>query len=136
MSIRDIGPNFMLSVQIFQESVSFKRWKWLWLAFALGSVQTLVFQFTLLGVCMLVIFLALLTVLFYLDRIREALVCCATFALINLVLTLTGLMIDERWYGLGFTAAAGVAAVIASTMANKALRQLDYHTFTSQPIYP
>lgn len=105
-------------------------------ALGLGSVQTLVFQFTLLGVCMLVIFLALLTVLFYLDRVRDALICCATFALINFGLTLTGLWIDERWYGLGFTAAAGVAAIIAASMANKALRQLDYHTFTSQPIYP
>lgn len=37
MSIRDIGPNFMLSVQIFRESMSFKRWKWLWLALALGA---------------------------------------------------------------------------------------------------
>jgi uncharacterized membrane protein len=104
-------------------------------ALGLGSVQTLVFQVTLLGVCLLVLFLALLTVLFYLDRLRDALVCCSVFALTNFALTLAGLMVDERWYGVGFTAAAGAAIVTAGICANRALQRLEYRTFTSQPIY-
>lgn len=105
-------------------------------ALGLGAVQTLVFQITLLGVCLLVLFLALLTVLFYLDRLREALICCAAFALVNFAVTLAGLMADERWYGIGFTAAAGVAIVLAGLYANRALLRLEYRTFTSQPVYP
>ncbi len=104
-------------------------------ALGLGSVQTLVFQVTLLGVCLLVLFLALLTVLFYLDRLREALICCAAFAVVNFALTLAGLMADERWYGIGFTAAAAVAIVLAGIYANRALLRLEYRTFTSQPVY-
>ncbi len=105
-------------------------------ALGLGAVQTLVFQVTLIGVCLLVLFLAQLTVLFYLSRIREALICCSIFALVNFVVTLAGLMADERWYGLGFTAAAAVGAVAAGAFSNRALQRLEYETFTSQPIYP
>ena len=105
-------------------------------ALGLGAVQTLVFQVTLIGVCLLVLFLALLTVLFYLNRLRDALVSCSVFAVVNFLLTLAGLLVDERWYGLGFTAAAAVGAVTAGTLANRALHRLEYETFTSQPIYP
>jgi len=105
-------------------------------ALGLGAVQTLVFQLTLIGVFMLVLFLALLTVLFYLDRLRDALLCSAVFALTNLGLTFASLLFDERWYGLGFTAAACVSALLTGHLANRALHRLEYETFTAQPIYP
>ena len=105
-------------------------------ALGLGAVQTLVFQVTLLGVCLLVLFLALLTVLFYLDRIQAAFACCGAFAVVNIVVTMAGLMADERWYGLGFTAAAAAATVLAAGFVNHAMRHLEYETFTSQPVYP
>ncbi len=104
-------------------------------ALGLGALQTLVFQVTLVGVCLLVLFLALLTVLFYLDRLRDALICCSVFAVVNLALTLASLLADERWYGLGFTIAAAAAALVTGGFANRALRRLEYETFTSQPIY-
>jgi uncharacterized membrane protein len=101
----------------------------------LGAVQTLVFQVTLVGVCLLVLFLALLTVLFYLDRLRDALASCIVFAVVNAGLTVVSLGADERWYGLGFTVAAAVGAVVAGAFANRALRRLEFETFTSQPVY-
>ncbi len=104
-------------------------------ALGLGAVQTIVFQVTLVGVCLLVLFLALLTVLFYLDRLREALWCCGLFAVLNLMVTVAGLMADERWYGLGFTVAAGAGALLAGALSNRALRRLEYETFTAQPLY-
>ncbi len=105
-------------------------------ALGLGAVQTLVFQVTLIGVFLLVLFLALLTVLFYLNRITDALICCTAFAVVNLAVTVAGLMLDERWYGLGFTAAAATAIVIATGFVNRAMHRLEYETFTSQPLYP
>jgi uncharacterized membrane protein len=104
-------------------------------ALGLGAVQTVVFQVTLVGVCLLVLFLALLTVLFYLDRLVAAFVCCAVFAAVNCGLTFVGLLSDERWYGLGFTVAAAVGALVAGYFSNRALQRLEYETFTSQPIY-
>lgn len=105
-------------------------------ALGLGSVQTSVFQLTLIGVFMLVLFLALLTVLFYLNRLRDALICSAIFAITNMGLTTLSLLSDERWYGLGFTAAACFSSLIAAKLATRALHRLEYETFTSQPIYP
>ena len=101
----------------------------------LGSVQTFVFQVTLIGVCLLVLFLALLTVLFYLNHLRDALVSCTVFAVVNFSLTVAGLLADERWYGLGFTAAAATGALAAGAFVNRALRNLEHETFTSQPLY-
>jgi uncharacterized membrane protein len=105
-------------------------------ALGLSRLQTMVFQVTLLGVCLLVVFLALITVLFYLDRIRDALLCCLLFAGVNLAVTLLGLVNDERWYGLGFTAAGAAANLLAAHRANRALHRLEFQTFTAQPIYP
>lgn len=105
-------------------------------ALGLGAVQTLVFQVTLLGVFLLVLFLALLTVLFYLDRLPAALASCSVFAVVNFAITLAGLMIDERWYGFGFTAAAAAGTVVAGGFVNRAMRRLEFETFTWQPIYP
>lgn len=101
----------------------------------LGAVQTLVFQITLVGVFLLVVLLALLTVLFYLDRLREALWACGLFAIVNGVGTVAGLLVDERWYGMGFTVGAALAVVYAARQANRWLDRLDYETFTAQPLY-
>lgn len=104
-------------------------------ALGLGAVQTLVFQVTLLGVLLLVVFLALLTVLFYLNHIGEALICCTVMAVVNLGLTLVGLLIDERWYGVGFAVAGAAAVGVATRYVNRAMRHLEYETFTAQPLY-
>lgn len=101
----------------------------------LGAVQTLVFRVTLVGVFLLVILLALLTVLFYLDRIREALWACTLFAATNLGVTLLGMVLDERWYGMGFTLGAAAGVVYAMGQTNYWLNRIDYETFTAQPIY-
>jgi hypothetical protein len=42
---------------------------------------------------------------------------------------------DERWYGVGFTAAAGLGAAVAGHYANRSLARLEYQTFTSQPLH-
>lgn len=105
------------------------------LSFAgLGSVQTVVFQTTLIGVFLLVLFMAFLTTLFYLDRIFQAYVCCGSFLLTNVGVTLLTLQADERWYGLGFVTASAVGMLTAACYANFHLRNLEYETFTSQPV--
>ena len=88
-----------------------------------------------IGVCLLVVFLALLTVLFYLDRIRDALLVCGIFAVTNALTTTAGLLAGERWYGTGFTAAAAVGVVVGGVLAGRALSRLEYETFTAQPVY-
>ncbi len=98
----------------------------------LGAVQTLVFRVTLIGVFLLVILLALLTVLFYLDRLKEAFFACIILAAINAAGTMIGLLFDERWYSMGFTCCA---VVYAMGQTNRWLNRIDYETFASQSIY-
>jgi uncharacterized membrane protein len=101
----------------------------------LGAVQSGVFEVSLIGAFMLVVFLAVLTILYYLDKRRDALICCFAFTVANGLITAWSISAGERWYGFGFLIAAGIALVMAATMVNHHLQDLDYDTFTSQPIY-
>lgn len=101
----------------------------------LTSVQAGVFQIVLLGVFLLVVFLALLTILYYLDKRRDAMWCSLVFMLTNALVTSITIAGGQRWFGFGFFVASGVALVIAAVRVNKHLDNLVYDTFTSQPIY-
>lgn len=102
----------------------------------LGAVSTNLFQLTLLGVFFLVVFLALLTVLFYLDKLLEAMACSLLFFLLNTTVTLWGLNQGIRWHGLGFVVATGAALLAAGSWVNYHLRRLEFETFTAQKLYP
>jgi polysaccharide biosynthesis protein PelG len=101
----------------------------------LGHVQMGVFQICLLGAFLLVVLLALLMVLHYLDKRRDALMVCSVFALVNLAATGGSILAGERWYGFGFLVGAGAAAFLAAWRVNSHLERLEYDTFTSQPLY-
>jgi uncharacterized membrane protein len=104
--------------------------------FGLGSLQIGVFQMVLLGSLLLVLFLSYLTVLFYLDKRKEALAACALFCIANAAITYATLRVGEAFYGLGFVLAAGLALATAAYLAEQRLRRLHYDTFVLQPLYP
>ncbi len=99
----------------------------------IGAVQLGIFRITLCGAFLLLIFLSLLTVLFYFDDRRGALVCSAVFALANIGLSMLSLLRNEAWYGIGFVCAAGIAMLIAGLRVNSRLADLEYHVFCDQP---
>jgi polysaccharide biosynthesis protein PelG len=101
----------------------------------LGAVQSGSFQTTALGVFLLVIFLSHLTICFYLGKLRDAMVCCLIFALVNGTVTAWSIYSGEQWYGFGFLIASAVATTIAAIRVNRHLRLLEYDTFTSQSIH-
>lgn len=101
----------------------------------LTATQSGIFQISVIGVFLLVIFLAVLTVLHYLDRRREAMYSCLVFAVANTGITAATIIGGERWFGFGFFVAAAAGLFVAVHFLNNHLRQLNYHTFTSQPIY-
>jgi polysaccharide biosynthesis protein PelG len=101
----------------------------------LGSVQAGVFQIALLGVFLLVVFLALLTILYYLDKRRDAMWCTILFTATNFLITSLTIAGGQRWFGFGFFVAAGVALAVAAMRVNKHLDNLVYDTFSSQPLY-
>jgi uncharacterized membrane protein len=101
----------------------------------LGAVQTGIYQICLLGAFVLVLFLSLLTTLFYLDKRFDALMCTCLFAGVNALVTAVAIQAGERWYGFGFLAAGVVGTAFAAMLVNRRLQNLDYDTFTSQPLY-
>jgi len=101
----------------------------------LGAVQSGSFQITCLGVFLLVLFLSHLTICFYLGKLRDAMLCCLVFALVNGAVTAWSITSGEQWYGFGFLIASAVAATLAATRVNRHLQLLEYDTFTSQSIH-
>jgi uncharacterized membrane protein len=100
--------------------------------FQIGFVQTGIFRITLFGALLLVVFLSLLTVLFYFDDRSGALLCSFVFLAANGTLSVITLFQDESWYGFGFVVAAGLALFLAAMRVNQRIDQLEYRTFCAQ----
>jgi uncharacterized membrane protein len=100
-----------------------------------GAVQSAVFQVSLIAVFLLVFFLGLLTVLYYLDKRRQAMYCCLLFAFSNALFTGMGILGGDRWFGTGFLLACGLSVLVSAIYVNRFLKNVDYDTFTSQPLY-
>lgn len=101
----------------------------------LGAVQSGVFQISVLATFLLLIFMSLLMILHYLDKRRDAMWCTILFTLVNASVTAVSIVAGERWFGLGFLTASAVGVVFAAYWVNRHLRDLEYFTFTSQPLY-
>jgi uncharacterized membrane protein len=76
-----------------------------------------------------------MTILFYLGKLRNAMICCLIFALVNGTVTAWSIYSGEQWYGMGFLVASAAAATIAAIKVNRHLELLEYDTFTSQSIH-
>ncbi len=74
----------------------------------------------------------MLTVLFYFDDRKGALLCSFVFLVANASLSVLTLRQDEAWYGFGFVAATGLGLLIAALRVNQRLDQLEYRTFCAQ----
>ncbi|MDD2710433.1 MAG: exopolysaccharide Pel transporter PelG [Verrucomicrobiae bacterium] len=101
----------------------------------LGALQTGVFQIIVLGSFLLLLFISFLTVLFYLDKRRDALASCALFLVVNGGVTLFSIWSGEQFYGLGYVVSVAVALVFSAWRAFYHMERLEYDTFTLQPLY-
>ena len=84
------------------------------------------------GVGLQVFLLALLSVLFYLDRRGEALAVTGLFAVANFSLTQLSLTLGPEYFGYGFALAALTASLLAVSLLNRRLARLDADTFMGQ----
>ena len=98
--------------------------------FQVSFVQLGILRITLFRGFLLVIFLAMLTVLFYFNDRRGALLCSFAFLAANGSLSYLTLVQNEAWYGFGFVVASALALFIATLRVNSRLDHLEYHTFS------
>lgn len=97
----------------------------------IGEIARGVFAMALLGCFLLVIFLSLLTVLFYLDDRRGALWATAVFFVVNTVTSSLTLMGQEAYYGLGFVVGAAGGLIVAFFHVSSRLESLHRHLFVA-----
>ena len=99
---------------------------------AIGSVKVGIFQVTLFGTFMLIGFLSMLTILFYVDDRKGALLCTAVFAIANAGLSFPTLKANEAWFGFGFVVAAALGMALAAWRVNGRVSQLESYIFRAQ----
>jgi uncharacterized membrane protein len=101
---------------------------------SIGALQAGIFQVTLIGAFLCVVFFCLLTLLFYLNRIREAAICALVLLVANALLTALNVRIGLHSYGSGFVAATGLSILCAYGYTQAALSELMYRTFATAPL--
>lgn len=77
-------------------------------------------------------FLAILNLLFFLDKRRSALALCAFFVGANVVFTLATQYLGPEYYGFGFALAAMVSVIGGLVVLSRTLESLEYETFMLQ----
>lgn len=79
-----------------------------------------------IGTSLQVVFLAILNILFYLDRRKETLWLCALFVLLNLIFTTITLYLGPFYYGFGFTTALVCVCMYGTYLLNSEFSDLEY----------
>jgi len=87
------------------------------------------FYVHLVGTGAQVLLLAVLNVLFYLDKRRVVMALTGSFAALNLGLSLLSQRFGSDYYGFGFAVASLLSAVIGLGIASRKLDDLEYETF-------
>ncbi len=83
----------------------------------------------LVGVGAQVLMLAVLNVLFYLDKLRDALLLTASLLVSNTVLTWITLQLGPQYYGYGFGLSMTVTAFIGIILLSREMDNIEYKTF-------
>lgn len=91
------------------------------------------FNVDLVGVGVQVLFMAILNVLFYLDKRFQALGLCLAFVVLNLGLTLLSHALGTVFYGYGYAVSLSLVSVAGLSLLGHEFRRLTYKTFMLQP---
>ena len=95
-----------------------------------------IFRLACLGAFFHVLLLVTILMQLYFDLRSAALRTCVVFLLLNGGLAIWSVDFGIETYGLGYAAATLVALVVGYGQLSRALRHLDFLTFTGQPIAP
>ena len=87
----------------------------------------------LVGVAAQVLMLAILNVLFYLDRLGDALRVCATLFASNALLTWASIRLGTAWYGYGFGLSMVLTAGLGLVLLRRELENIEFRTFMRAP---
>ncbi|SRR5579884_1471961 len=95
-----------------------------------------IFRVAVLAISVQVFLLVTVLLLLYLDLRGSVLIVSSLFLAANVVLTLLTLHLGFPYYGYGFLYASVIALVVALVLLDNRMRNLEYLTFTRQPLIP
>jgi len=101
-------------------------------ALGISRLYFTLFSIDLVGVGVQVLLLAILNVLFYLDRLWIALAISLLFLVSNVLFTGLTLWAGPAYYGLGFAAAVILTSLVGLALLSRQLTRLEYETFMLQ----
>ncbi|MDX8389567.1 MAG: exopolysaccharide Pel transporter PelG [Mariprofundaceae bacterium] len=100
--------------------------------FGISQLYLPLFNIDLIGVALQVLFMALINVLFYLDKRIYSAWLCGLFFTSNVILTLLTQWLGPVFYGYGFALSLLIACGCASIVISKCFERLEYETFMLQ----
>jgi len=92
------------------------------------------FNILVIGVYCNMMMLVFVLLQLYFDDRKGALMVTSIFILSNIILTICTLFLGTNYYGFGFFGAAFISATIGFLRLSLFMRDIDYHTFCSQPV--
>ena len=92
----------------------------------LSSLYTNVLYVAVIGTSLQVVLLALISILFHMDRLKDILLISIVFLITNLLLTISSLYLGPFYYGFGFTCALMITCSLGMYLVNEEFTDLEY----------
>ncbi|MHB9940097.1 hypothetical protein CF065_00275 [Clostridium sporogenes] len=101
----------------------------------LAGLPTDIFSILVLGSMSFSIMYIIVVILLYFDSMVNAMKISIVFCVLNFLLTLLTLFLGEYFYGFGFFVAALSSFIYSYRKLDSFLKEIDYYTFASQPMF-
>lgn len=98
----------------------------------ISTIYTELFFIDVIGTSLQIIFLAILNILFYLDKKRDALYLSILFVVFNIIFTIISIKLGPFFYGFGFTVALGLVCSYGMYLLSYEFTDTDYKTIMLQ----
>ncbi len=96
---------------------------------------TATFMVCLVGFLFQVLFLTMIVLFWYLELLRESLVCIITFVISNVVINIVLVNFTSVLIGTGFMISACMSFIVAYLLLMGKLKDLNYRTFMQSPLH-
>ncbi|MFW5499358.1 MULTISPECIES: exopolysaccharide Pel transporter PelG [unclassified Maridesulfovibrio] len=101
----------------------------------LSPLQQPLLQIALVGSLLQVMLSVAVIILFYFDQRKEVLTVTLVFLISNVGLTWLSMQLGFTFYGYGYCYSCFIALMCAYHLVSKSVRDLEYLTFSSQPLF-
>jgi len=103
-------------------------------ALGFSNLQAAIFRITLIGAFLNIMLVINVIILFYFDQRKSVLLITMVFLLTNFSFSYLSILWGIQYYGYGYTYCCLISLLTAFHQLNSNMKNLEYITFTSQPV--